>query len=333
MKPSKNSVSPSSVSTKFVVPKPFSLWHLLSYLPALLTKKTQSGFTGNDQLTVTMSARIMSPQEMENIKPHLEEFKRVIQWPHAQILPPTWLQVQSFPDCLAMMAQPAFPLRPLGLVHIRNVILLKAPLDSAKPVTLETQATGFQPHKRGVSFEFVTTASQSGRQIYQARATNLAILHKKRTKHSHRQQDNSQPEDTEQWTQHWDFPSDTGRAYARVSADYNPIHLYHWSAKLLGFKSAIAHGMYCKARCLSQLPEEVFTAGTGKSDSHSSSEGHSESVTEITTNFFSPVYLPANPLFSVTSKASGETSFYLSTGEKTHLTGTVTKRSVNSSHE
>ena len=41
---------------------------------------------------------------------------------------------------------------------------------------------------------------------------------------------------------------DTGLRFAGVVADYNPIHLKSWSAKLFGFKRPIAHGMFVAAK-------------------------------------------------------------------------------------
>jgi acyl dehydratase len=51
--------------------------------------------------------------------------------------------------------------------------------------------------------------------------------------------------------QSFEFSKDIGRRYASVSKDYNPIHLSTASANLLGFRQAIAHGMYSKALCVS----------------------------------------------------------------------------------
>lgn len=57
------------------------------------------------------------------------------------------------------------------------------------------------------------------------------------------------------------FNSDVGRQYAAVSGDYNPIHLYNMTAKLLGFKKAIAHGMYSKALIMSKIAKDIkFTS-------------------------------------------------------------------------
>ena len=48
-------------------------------------------------------------------------------------------------------------------------------------------------------------------------------------------------------------PSDIGRRYARISGDFNPIHWFAFSARLFGFKRAIAHGLWTQARALACL--------------------------------------------------------------------------------
>jgi len=44
-----------------------------------------------------------------------------------------------------------------------------------------------------------------------------------------------------------------GKRYARLSGDYNPIHLYGWSAKMFGFKLPIIHGLYMVSKAYSEL--------------------------------------------------------------------------------
>ena len=47
-----------------------------------------------------------------------------------------------------------------------------------------------------------------------------------------------------------------GRVCLRIwssSCDYNPIHLYDWAARLLGFKRCIAHGICVAGRLLHEL--------------------------------------------------------------------------------
>ena len=49
------------------------------------------------------------------------------------------------------------------------------------------------------------------------------------------------------------IPENLGRRFARASGDLNPHHLYAWTAKLLGYKKPVAHGMWTMARCLAHL--------------------------------------------------------------------------------
>jgi len=55
----------------------------------------------------------------------------------------------------------------------------------------------------------------------------------------------------------WQVPGDVGRRYAAVSGDRNPIHMHPVTARLFGFPSAIAHGMWTKARCLAAFEGRI----------------------------------------------------------------------------
>jgi len=50
-----------------------------------------------------------------------------------------------------------------------------------------------------------------------------------------------------------------GRQYARVSGDFNPIHIADLAARFFGFKRAIAHGMWTLARCAAEIGETAFS--------------------------------------------------------------------------
>ncbi len=47
--------------------------------------------------------------------------------------------------------------------------------------------------------------------------------------------------------------SSLGLRFARASGDFNPHHLFTWTAKMLGYKQPIAHGMWTIARCLAHM--------------------------------------------------------------------------------
>jgi acyl dehydratase len=101
----------------------------------------------------------------------------------------------------------------------------------------------------------------------------------------------------------WRVPADTGRRYAAVSQDRNPIHLYPLTARMFGFKTAIAHGMWTTARVLAELAPRLPGAFT------------------VDVAFGAPVPLPA----TVRLLAGGDLGFRLVSqdGARTHLYGTV----------
>jgi len=78
----------------------------------------------------------------------------------------------------------------------------------------------------------------------------------------------------------WTLPGDLGRRYGAASGDVNPIHMHSLSARVFGFRAAIAHGMWTKARCLAQLEP-----GLGEK-------------LNVTVEFRKPILLPATVAFT-----------------------------------
>ena len=102
------------------------------------------------------------------------------------------------------------------------------------------------------------------------------------------------------------MPSDIGRRYAHVSGDHNPIHLHSLTAKAFGFPTAIAHGMWTKARCLAALESRL-----------------PESFT-VDAAFRKPILLPATVQFAET-ESEGAVRFGVRDAAKgtPHLDGLV----------
>jgi acyl dehydratase len=51
----------------------------------------------------------------------------------------------------------------------------------------------------------------------------------------------------------WQLAPASGRAYAALSGDWNPIHLWPWSARLMGLNAPIIHGMHTLGRTCAEL--------------------------------------------------------------------------------
>jgi acyl dehydratase len=108
-------------------------------------------------------------------------------------------------------------------------------------------------------------------------------------------------------------PDDAGRRYAKVSGDVNPIHLSGLTAKALGFKRAIAHGMWVKARVLGALA------------------GRLPEALEVDVAFRKPLFLPSTVALATAEVAGGWDVAVRSASSGTeHLLGTI--RTVKGNH-
>ena len=97
------------------------------------------------------------------------------------------------------------------------------------------------------------------------------------------------------------------RHYASVGGDHNPIHTNPIAAKLFGFPTVIAHGMFTAAAVLANI------------------EGQLPDAVKYSVRFAKPVVLPARAGLYVdrASDGWGLTLLNLSKGDP-HLKGTVT---------
>lgn len=55
----------------------------------------------------------------------------------------------------------------------------------------------------------------------------------------------------------WSLPAGAGRRHAALSGDWNPIHLWPWSARLFGLERAIIHGLHTAARSEAALQRQL----------------------------------------------------------------------------
>lgn len=176
---------------------------------------------------------------------HLAEYAHLCGFTLRDELPPTYPHVLAHPLHMALLGKA--PFSAVGVVHIANRIVQSRPLLLGEDLTITASVRGFEPHRRGKTFDFVTEARVRDELVWQGFSTNL----------KRGSGDDSVPRPPEfiapPVTAQWRVADNLGRRYASVSGDHNPIHLHPVSARLLGFPRAIAHGMWTKARCLASL--------------------------------------------------------------------------------
>jgi acyl dehydratase len=217
-------------------------------LPALFARAAVTARDRGGDLPDTRLARTGVRVEAAD----LAAYDRVCSFPLADTLPATYPHVLAFPLQLALMSDRSFPLALPGLVHVRNRVDVLRPVRADEALDLEVRAERFARHPRGATVDLCASVSAGGAEVWRSRSTYLsrgaqAPEGAPRSDLSLSVGDLPRPVAT------WQVPDDAGRRYARVSGDVNPIHLSGLTAKAFGFKRAIAHGMWVKARALAAL--------------------------------------------------------------------------------
>jgi acyl dehydratase len=193
---------------------------------------------------------------------HLADYARVCGFPVDDALPPTYPHVLAFPLQVELMAGRNFPLPLPGLVHIRNTITVHREIDAAERLDVRVHAERFVAHPKGAQVDLVARVEVGGEPVWHGRSTYLArgATAPSGTTEPSLPQARDVADGPAAAT--WRVGADTGRRYARVSGDVNPIHLHPLTARAFGFPRAIAHGMWTAARALSALQGRLPAALT-----------------------------------------------------------------------
>jgi acyl dehydratase len=238
--------------------------------------------------------RELTREGVEIDRRHLIAYDHVCGFRLRDELPATYPHVLAFGLAMELMAASDFPFSPLGLVHIGNRIEQLRPLRADERLDLRVRAADLAPHDRGTQFELLADAAVAGEVVWRDRST---YLHREGGGGSSKRDGAEPPAPSAIWT----VPGDIGRRYARVSGDANPIHLHPLTAKALGQRGTIAHGMWTKARCLAALEGELPGAYTAD------------------VRFKLPLRIPGRALFSY---RDGEFAVH-DGGGKPHLSGRI----------
>jgi acyl dehydratase len=234
----------------------------------------------------------------------LADYDRVCKFPLRDQLPATYPHMLAFPLQLSLMTDSSFPFSALGLVHIANRIVQHRPIRITEELQIKVWATGLKDHPRGRQFVFRTEARVGDELAWEEDSTYL-----KRGGGSGEGRERKRDDDGGAQlpvTATWRLPGDLGRRYGSVSGDMNPIHIHPLSARLFGFPTAIAHGMWTKARCLAALDPRLPDAFTAEVE------------------FKKPILLPATVEFQEQAEAAGIRFGVRGAGKGTpHLDGRV----------
>jgi acyl dehydratase len=211
----------------------------------------------------------------------------------------------TFPTVMSLVTGFDFPFAAMGSVHIENHITQYRPILVTDKVSAKVHAENMREHRRGLLVDIVTDVNVGNEKAWHQVTT---FLHQQKTSLS------DEPKPPPQKKPKLGPPNALLRItpgqirhYASVGGDHNPIHTNPIAAKLFGFPTVIAHGMFSAAAVLSNI------------------EGQLPDAVKYSVRFAKPVVLPARAGLYVDRITDGwELTLRHASNGDPHLKGTVT---------
>ena len=253
----------------------------------------------------TLPDRTLSVEDLTIDRANVAEYAGVTGLRFGDAVPLTYPFALTFPTVMSLVTGFDFPFAAMGSVHIENHITQYRPILVTDTVSVQAHAENLREHRRGLLVDLVTDVNVGNETAWHQVTT---FLHQQRTSLS----DEPKPPPEKQPK----LPPPNAvlrvsagqiRHYASVAGDHNPIHTNPIAAKLFGFPTVIAHGMFTAAAVLANI------------------EGQLSDAVRYSVRFAKPVVLPASAGLYVDRTSDGwELALrHLSKGYP-HLTGTVT---------
>jgi len=250
---------------------------------------------------VTPPSLIVEAHDVRIDTAHLQRYADICGFTSSNVLPHTYLHVLAMPLHLRVFTHELFPVKVLGLVHIRNVIRQAQPITANSKLNLQVTYNSLRETDSGQEYDIITRCEAGGKLVWEEVSTMLArrVTPGKRPSIERAQRD----ADRIVKEQTVGAAANTGRRYARVSGDFNPIHLFDRTAQAFQFKQTVAHGMWSLARCVGLAADSFADASI-----------------ELDAQFKLPIYLPSEFVFRQ-QRVAGGADLTLSTpkGNRLHL--------------
>lgn len=233
----------------------------------------------------TLPARTVTVDELSIDPANVAAYAQVTGLRFSDTLPLTYPFALTFPTVMSLVTGFDFPFAAMGSVHIENHITQYRPIKVTDTVGAAVHAENLREHRKGLLVDIVTELKVGNDPAWHQVTT---FLHQQKTSLS------GEPKPEPQKQPKLPPPNavlsiTAGqiRNYASIGGDHNPIHTNAIAAKLFGFPTVIAHGMFSAAAVLANI------------------EGQLPDAVKYSVRFAKPVVLPAKAGLYVERDADG----------------------------
>lgn len=171
---------------------------------------------------------------------HVRRYSNAFGFPPGPV-PLTYLYLLAQRAQLATMLDRAIPFRIVGLIHVGNELAMHCAIRPELSLTMTTTLSMPEPGANGAVECVLETLATNGEQTVFTCTSRYLI---KRGRRAERAIASPLAMPIDGIAGQWVVEANAGRRYAALSGDWNPIHLWQWSARLMGMRQPVIHGMH-----------------------------------------------------------------------------------------
>lgn len=179
-------------------------------------------------------------------------------------VPSAYWYIRLFSLQNLLLAHPDAPFPMPGMVHLSCEIKQYDTIYPSDKLDATCQFGRLIQHDKGTAIEVIATLKRNDKVVWEERNINL-YLGKKGLGEAVEPSPSIDITEAEK-SYPWSLGANLGIEYAKVSGDFNPIHLHTIGAKLLGFPKHLIHGWYSLSRAIAPIqsslkgPHELFVS-------------------------------------------------------------------------
>ena len=174
----------------------------------------------------------------------------------AELEPLLYFQVVGFRLQMALLTHPAFPVPIWRMLQVRNRLVQHRPLPCSASADLEARLAELRVLEKGFEADLHTSALESGSLAWES-VTTFYARGRFGPATAHAVPSPAEPAGPP--IAEWTMPEHGALRFARLTGDYNGLHLSDAYARRLGFAKAFLHPQRVLATCLAHLAGRVGT--------------------------------------------------------------------------
>lgn len=170
-------------------------------------------------------------------------------------VPSAYWYIRLFSLQSLLLAHPDAPFPMPGMVHLSCEIKQYDTIYPSDKLDATCKFGKLIQHDKGTAVEIIVTLKRHDKVVWEEKNINL-YMGKKGLGEPADEKPAIEITEADR-TLPWSLGTNLGLEYAKVSGDYNPIHLHTLGAKVLGFPKHLIHGWYSLSRAIAPIQSSM----------------------------------------------------------------------------